>query len=308
MLKARIFNIQAMSTEDGPGIRTSVFFKGCPLKCIWCQNPEGLTRDVHLVHEPARCIGCGTCVKACPGGALTPAEEGLVFGESCRLCLTCSEKCPARAIRVIGEDIAVPELVSKLLQDRPFYKNSGGGVTFTGGECLMQHEFLDEIIPELKKEDIHICIDTSGYVNGKIFAKTVREADMVLYDLKIMDDNLHRLYTGVSNRPVLENAQHLGSAGIPVWVRIAVIPGFTGDHSNISGIAGFIRDHMAPAVERIDLLGYNDLCVNDYEKMRVDYRLKDTPRVKESEMQELRELMKTSGIENITISNYLKGE
>ncbi len=307
-LKGRIFNIQPMSTEDGPGIRTSVFFKGCPLRCVWCQNPEGLTRQIHLVHEPLRCIGCGSCVDNCPAGAIEAAEKGLTITSSCQKCLSCVEICPAKAMRAIGEDITVEALKKKLLQDRPFYEHSGGGVTFTGGESLLQPEFLQAIMAEMNEEGVHTCIDTCGHVDEEVFQKVVPDASLVLFDLKIKDEQEHKNHTGVSNELILRNARWLGKSGIPVWVRVAVIPGYTDDISNIRGIAAFIGAHMLPAVERIDLLGYNDLCVNDYRKLQMDYPLAGTPRVTESEMMQLRELMKQSGVAKITISNYRKGE
>ena len=307
-LTARIFNIQPMSTEDGPGIRTSVFFKGCPLKCAWCQNPEGLTMDVHLLHEPLRCIGCGTCMENCPNGAIKTGEKGLWFDLNCQKCMACVNGCPAMAIRSVGEDITLSELKEKLLQDLPFYKNSDGGVTFTGGECMLQPEFLQAIISEMNKEGVHTCIDTSGQIKEAVFQKVAPQVSLVLFDLKLIEEEKHRLYTGVSNRTILNNARWLGSAGVPVWIRVAIIPGYTDDHANIEGIARFVRENMLPAVERIDMLGYNDLCANDYEKMQMGYSLSGTPRVKESEMIELQNIMKSSGVEHITFSNYRKGE
>ena len=308
MLKGRIFNIQTMSTEDGPGIRSSVFFKGCPLSCLWCQNPEGLSREVHLVHEPTRCIGCGSCLEACPNSNLSFEEAVLEFAESCKKCCACAEECPAVAIRVLGEDISVDELKKKLLTDKPFFDNSGGGVTFTGGECLMQHQFVAAITKEMKAAGVHVAVDTSGYVSPENFRKGVENADLILYDLKTIDDDLHKKYTGVSVNPVLENARWLGTAGLPVWVRIPVIPGYTAHRDNIRAVADFIGSYMAPGVERIDLLGYNDLCSGDYQKMKMDYPLEDVPRVKESEMEELFNIMKETGVKDIAFSNYIKGE
>ncbi len=308
MLKARIFNIQTMSTEDGPGIRTSVFFKGCPLSCLWCQNPEGLSREVHLVHEPTRCIGCGSCINICRNQALSFEEAGLNFGKACKKCCACAEECPAAAIRVIGEDISVDGLKRKLLTDKPFYDNSGGGVTFTGGECLIQHDFVAAITKEMKDAGVHVAVDTSGYVNSDSFRTGVENADLILYDLKIIDDKLHKKYTGVPAKLILENAGWLRTARLPVWVRIPVIPGYTADLANIEAVAGFIREEMASVVERIDLLGYNDLCSGDYSKMKMDYSLQNVPRVRESEMEKLLVIMKKTGVENIVISNYRKGE
>lgn len=305
-LTANIFNIQTMSTEDGPGIRTNVFMKGCPLSCVWCQNPEGLTDSVHLVHDAARCIGCGRCVKNCPTGALAGGDSGLQFGPACRRCMTCAGGCPAAAIRVIGSRVGLAELVEKLLPDRPFYQHSGGGVTFSGGECLLQHRFLIAIIPGLRAEGIHVCVDTSGFAAPKIFQSVAAEADLVLYDLKLMDDKRHRALTGVSNKTILENAAWLGASGIPAWVRVPVVPGYTDGEENMAAIARFISERM-PAVERVDLLGYNDLCVNDYEKLGLDYGLKGTGRVGESDMERLREIMEHCGVTGVTFSNYVKG-
>ncbi len=307
-MTARIFNIQTMSTEDGPGIRTSVFFKGCPLACEWCQNPEGLTREIHLVHDSIRCIGCGNCVDNCPQQAIEISPQGFTFTSACQKCLTCVNNCPSTAIRAIGEDITLEDLKAKLLRDRPFYENSGGGVTFTGGESLLQPEFVSAISDEMNKEGIHVCIDTSGYVKEEIFQRVVKKASLVLYDLKIIDEERHSFYTGVSNAPILENARWLGTSELPVWVRVAIIPGYTDDYANIESIAEFIRKNMLPVVERIDLLGYNDLCLNDYRRIRMEYKLEGTPRVKESEMMKLVELMKSAGVDHVTASNYREGE
>jgi pyruvate formate lyase activating enzyme len=306
---AHIFNIQPLSTEDGPGIRTTVFMKGCSLRCAWCQNPEGLTAQAHLVHEPLRCIGCGACRERCPQGAISgggSSGEGLQFSDACRRCLSCAEHCPAAAIRVIGERISLPDLIVRLLRDKPFYATSGGGVTFSGGECLLQPELLQQAIPLLKAEGVHVCIDTAGHVEPELFRKTVRLADLVLYDLKIMDPGRHRELTGAFNESILANAAWLGASRIPTWVRVPVVPGYTDDEANITAIACFIRERM-DSVERVDLLGYNDLCAADYEKLQLPYTLPGAARIAEKEMLRLRRIMAQSGAARVTISNYLKG-
>ena len=302
-LSATIFNIQPMSTEDGPGIRSTVFMKGCPLACLWCQNPEGLSPQPQLVHEPLRCIGCDGCLQNCPRGALSKGEQGLVFGDSCRLCLRCADNCPARAIRLFGERVKLGELVKKLLRDKPFYDHSGGGVTFSGGECLLQHRFLQAALAALGSEGIHVCIDTSGHAPPEIFQTVAREADLVLYDLKIMDDSKHRLFTGVSNRLILENALWLGASAIPFWIRVPVVPGYTDSEENITALARFIGDHLG-AVERVDLLGYNDLCLSDYARLHLDYKLEGVPRVSGATMLKLQKLISAEGTRLVTISNY----
>ncbi|NLA27474.1 MAG: glycyl-radical enzyme activating protein [Firmicutes bacterium] len=302
-LSATIFNIQPMSTEDGPGIRSTVFMKGCPLRCLWCQNPEGLSTQPLLIHEPLRCIGCNSCLDNCPQGALSKGERGLIFGSSCLRCLRCADNCPARAIRVFGEQIELDVLLKRLIRDKPFYKHSGGGVTFSGGECLLQHTFLKAAIPLLKSQDIHVCLDTAGCASPEIFQSVAREADLVLYDLKIIDEEKHRQFTGLSNVQILENVVWLGSSGVPFWIRVPVVPGYTDSEKDIAEMANFIKNHLG-SVERIDLLGYNDLCTADYERMGLAYKLKDLPRIEKSAMLRLREIMLTSGAGQVTISNY----
>jgi len=306
-LTATIFNIQPMSTEDGPGIRTTVFMKGCNMRCLWCQNPEGLAARVHLVHDTLRCIGCRTCLNGCERGAISDSGSGYKFNRGCALCLTCAANCPARAIRVIGQTVGVEELVQKLLRDKPFYDQSGGGVTFSGGECLLQHRFLTAIMPRLKGAGIHVCIDTAGHIDPPVFQAIAGQADLVLFDLKIMEDRLHRQYTGVSNALILQNAAWLGRAGIPCWIRVPVIPGYTDSEKNLRGIALFLKENM-PSLARVDLLGYNDLCANDYAMLDRDYPLAGTPRVAESAMLHFQEIMAQSGAGMVSISNYQKGE
>ncbi len=296
-----------MSTEDGPGIRTTVFMKGCPLKCIWCQNPEGLTREIHLVHDRLRCIGCGTCLENCPTGSITGTEQGLLFGSACKKCLICADGCPANAIKVIGSSITAAELKKIIIQDRPFYDNSGGGVTFSGGECLLQYKFLKSFIPEINKECIHVAIDTAGYSPPEHFTAVAELSDLVLFDLKVMDDREHKKFTGVSNKQILENARLLGRSGVPFWIRIAVIPGCTDSTGNIEAAAAFIEQYM-PAVERVDLLGYNDLCRSDYQKLDLNYALNGAGRVKESTMRRFMSIIEGAGVSRVTISNYREGE
>lgn len=283
-MEANIFNIQRMSTEDGPGIRTTVFMKGCPLRCLWCHNPEGLTPEPLLVHNPKKCIGCGTC------GNFEGAEK--------------AENCPAGALSLVGRHYQAGELLRIVLADAEFYRDSGGGVTFSGGECLLQHRFLAGFIPRLRACGVHVALDTSGFAGQDVFAGIAQMCDLVLYDLKLISDGEHRRYTGQSNRPILQNAVILGKMRVPVWVRVPVVPGITDAEENIAGIGSFVKAHL-PNAERVDLLGYNDLCRADYEKLGMDYPLKDTPRMSREDMERLRLLMlKESGVGEVHISNY----
>ncbi len=256
-----------------------------------------------LVHEPVRCIGCGTCLQNCPQGALIKGDHGLIFGPDCRFCLRCAENCPARAIHLFGEQVELGELVNKLVRDKPFYDHSNGGVTFSGGECLLQHSFLLAALTALRSEGIHVCIDTAGYAPPEKFQAAARESDLVLYDLKIMDEAKHRLFTGVSNKLILENAIWLGASKIPFWIRVPVVPGYTDSEENITAIAHFIRDHLG-AADRVDLLGYNDLCISDYARMHLNYKLEGVPRAAEATMRRLQDIITACGAKMVTISNF----
>lgn len=285
-MQANIFNIQKLSTEDGPGIRTTVFMKDCPLRCAWCQNPEGLTPDQIIYHEAKKCIGCGTC-------------KGFAGVERVK-------NCPTGALHAIGKHYGLEELLRVILADRDFYEDSGGGVTFSGGECLLQHRFLTAIIPLLRAEKIHVAVDTSGFAGREAFSAVAKMSDLVLFDLKLISDLDHRRYTGRPNPPILENARILGKLPVPVWIRVPVIPGITDSLENISGISRFVRENMVNVV-RVDLLGYNDLCRGDYEKLGMDYPLRDTPRVSREVMERLKAVMEGAGIGPVTISNYEVG-
>lgn len=296
-----VFNVQRYSTEDGPGIRTTVFLKGCPMRCPWCHNPEGLDRRPQLVWYEVRCIGARDCLKACPREALTLTPEGMVIDrERCDACGICEEACPAAALEVIGKERTVGEVAAEVLRDRVFYEKSGGGVTLSGGEPALQAEFSRALMEALKAEGIHLALDTCGGVAWKRLEPLVELADLVLYDLKLMDPDAHLEYTGVPLELVLENARRVAAAGKPMWVRTPVIPGYTDGEENIRRIARFVRDEL-PTVERYDLLAFNNTCDAKYRRLDLIFALAGVGLITEEWMEGL---AKAALEEGITVARW----
>jgi pyruvate formate lyase activating enzyme len=223
-----VFNIQRYSLHDGPGIRTIVFLKGCPLRCLWCHNPEGMGPEPEILCNPSRCLACGRCREDCPvQGAGPIGQEGRSESEfqRCTCCGACAQACPAEARRLVGRRRTAAEVLAEIPRDRVFHEDSGGGATFSGGEPLMQPQFLMALLEACRNCEIHTAIDTSGYVRQEDLLAAARCADLFLYDLKILDDERHRQYTGVSNRLILENLHALGQMHRNIWVRMPLIPG-----------------------------------------------------------------------------------
>ncbi|MBW1732417.1 MAG: glycyl-radical enzyme activating protein [Deltaproteobacteria bacterium] len=275
-IKGTVFNIQKYSLHDGPGIRTTVFLKGCPLSCKWCSNPESQSRHPEIMIFNTRCIGCGGCVEACLHGAIKMGE-GRIIGidrEKCDLCYKCTDICPSKALEVTGKIMSVTEVMKVVMQDVLFYANSGGGVTFSGGEPLMQHEFLSSLLKAAKKSQLHTALDTSGSVSWKWINDIMDDVDLVLYDVKHMNPDMHKKWTGVDNRQILENLEELASRKDPkIWIRIPVIPGFNDTRENIGMLKEFLKDIRA---DKISLLPYHTWGVAKYEKLGLKYPLMDT--------------------------------
>ncbi len=282
-----IFNIQRFSIEDGPGIRTTVFMKGCPLRCVWCHNPEGLEKKRQLMWFDIRCIGARDCLTACPLGALDLTSGGMVIDrELCDGCGRCSDACPAGAIEVVGKDVSAREVFDEVVRDEAFYRNSGGGLTVSGGEPAMQPRFVSELLALAGKEGIHTALDTCGYCPGDVLERLLELSDMAMLDLKVMDEARHLELTGVELGPVLESGRTISRSGKPVWVRTPIIPGCTDSEENVKAIADFIKEEI-PNAERWDLLPFNNTCGSKYSRLGMRWALEETPLVGAGEMEAL---------------------
>jgi len=274
MPTGNIFNIQKYSIHDGPGIRTTVFFKGCPLNCWWCHNPESQSSFPELIFWKDRCIHCKTCITTCPLGALT-LEDGLVLTDKgkCTLCGECVQKCPTIAREIIGQKMTVEEIMEEIEKDGVFYRESGGGVTFSGGEPLMQQDFLEELLRNCHQKKIHTTLDTTGYCNWHFLDGISRFVDLFLYDIKIMNDEAHIKYTGVSNQIILENLKKLSAKGENIIIRIPIIPDINDDMQNITDIGKSLKSMN---IKFIELLSYHNIASEKYARLGKSYALEDT--------------------------------
>jgi len=263
---ALVFNIQKFSLHDGPGIRTTVFLKGCPLSCAWCHNPESISAGREFIVAENRCIECGACREACPFGASISGSGALpARNDECDYCGACVEACPTGARALVGQRMTVGEVVAEVLKDRVFFEDSGGGVTFSGGEPLLQRRFLVAVLPLLREQGIHVAIDTSGFGSTEHLLEVARLADLVLYDLKAFDDERHRELTGVSNRNILENLKRLDAVHRNIWIRVPIVPGFTDDPAELRRIADFVA--TLRHVTRVSLLPFHRAAGLKYERL-----------------------------------------
>jgi pyruvate formate lyase activating enzyme len=267
-----IFDIRRFSIHDGPGIRTTAFLKGCSLNCRWCHNPESRGVQPELIYRETRCAGCGDCLAACPPAAITwktdqPVTDGLV----CTRCGTCVEACPSGARELVGRSWTVPDVMAQLRRDSAFYESSGGGVTLSGGEPLHQPEFATALLQACKTEGLHTALDTSGFCPWETMEAVCPYVDLFLYDVKLMDDDLHREFTGVSNQLILANLRRLADLGHAIILRVPLIHGITDGEGNLRAIAELAR--CLPNIRRVDLLPYHDTARMKYHSLGLGYPL-----------------------------------
>jgi pyruvate formate lyase activating enzyme len=295
MDRGYVFNTQRFSVHDGPGIRTTVFLKGCPLSCLWCHNPEGIAPGPELAFSPKRCIECGECVSVCPQGLPVPGEAPALGGlDSCLVCGACAETCPSQARQIAGVEMSVSEVIAEIVKDRVFFEESGGGVTFSGGEPLWQPDFLRQLLEASRAKGIHTAVDTCGLVPWDDLESVAAVTDLFLYDIKHMDDETHRRFTGVSNAQILSNLCRLGSLHRRIWVRVPVIPGVNDSPENLRAIGQLAAS--TEGVEKVCLLPYHPLGEDKLRRQGRQSNLENVGRPTERQMQNLANVVKAAGI------------
>jgi pyruvate formate lyase activating enzyme len=293
--KGCVFDIKRYAVDDGPGIRTTVFMKGCPLRCWWCHNPESQLPSPELMFKTHRCTGCGECVNACPKKAISREGKGIsIDRDRCDNCGDCSEACPADALVMVGKEVSAAEVIKEPLRDRAFYEESGGGITFSGGEPLLQPDFLDAVLGECKDKGFHTCVDTSGYAGQRAVDRISGKVDLFLYDLKVTDDKKHRKYTGVSNRLIIENFGRLADRGRNLLVRFPVVPGINDDEKNLRETAKLMLAHN---VKQVCLLPYHRAGIEKYQSLGRAYRMEDVQAPTDNRMRLIRKKMEAYGLE-----------
>lgn len=292
-----IFNIERFAIHDGPGIRTLVFLKGCPLRCLWCSNPDGQNAEPEILFDTDLCNRCGECVDVCPLGIIEKthgAGKLLIDRAQCSGCGDCVIACAQSgtgALQLIGRHVSVQEVLYEIEKDRVFYENSGGGVTLSGGEPLFQAEFASKILKECKRAGLHTALETSGYAPFGLFKSVLESVDLVLYDIKHMDSELHRKFTGAPNKLVLRNALRLSNLRVRTIARIPIVPGCNDSRSNLERAASFVSELN---VEEINLLPYHFFGSSKCRKLGRNYELDRVKPPSREKMLEIKRLFEST--------------
>jgi pyruvate formate lyase activating enzyme len=300
-----ILPLQRLSTEDGPGLRTTVFFKGCPLHCAWCHNPESLSIALQIQWFSVRCLACQTCVQACPNGCLELTADGLTMDrELCDQseCVgICARACPSGALEALGQTVTADELLAELLKDRVYFDKSGGGVTLSGGEPTFQPDFAEALLRALKQQGISTALDTCGLCSPQTLDRLLPYTDLLLFDLKLIDPRRHVEFTGVSNVPILQNLEHVRAYihshphSLKLWIRTPLIPGATLLDDNLSAIGRHLADHLDGAVSHWDLCAFNNLCRDQYTRLGLAWPYAAAPLMTPAELAHCEQVAKSSG-------------
>lgn len=289
-----VFNIQRYSIDDGPGVRTTVFVKGCPLKCLWCSNPESQSGLPQLTYRYTACKRCGKCINNCPNGALSMGEDGIVVDTAkCKLCGKCGKKCLFEALSISGKTMTAEEAFKVVIRDKDYYDNNGG-CTCSGGEILMQPEFVAGVFQLCRANGIHTNADTSGYGSREALETIMQYADMFYYDLKHIDPEEHKRLTGVDNAQILANLKVIADAGIETVIRVPVIPGCNDSDENIHALARTVLDIIPKAP--VNLLPYHEYGSNKYRMIGKEYTMKGTPKLTQEREDHIVEIIRSYGL------------
>ncbi len=296
MNESLIFDIKRYAINDGPGIRITVFLKGCPLSCAWCHNPEGMSKKAQKLYTASKCIGCQQCVDVCEQNACELTPEGIVTNkEACILCGECAAVCPTKATEISGELKTVEDLMKVIRRETLLMDQSEGGVTFSGGEPLMHHHLLLELLEACGREGIHRCVDTTGFANTDIFLRVAKKTEHFLYDLKMMDSERHKKFTGVPNEKILKNLKLLAATGASFDIRIPLIKNVNDDTENIRASAVFIAalDHKP---NKVQILPYHNIASKKYEKLGEIYEPREMAEPDSNVLENVLDIFRSYGI------------
>ena len=311
MTKGTILNIQRMSTEDGPGLRTTVFFKGCSLACKWCHNPESISFEKEHEWFGLKCIMCRTCEASCANNAISISEKGLrIDNTKCKRCMKCTILCPTNALEGKGSEYSVQELLSELIKDRAYF-GEHGGVTLSGGEALAQHEFALHLLSMLNEAGVNAAVDTCGQVKFDFIREAYKYSPLFLYDLKLIKSEEHKKYTGFGNERILQNFTDLADmirtkGGSRLWIRTPLIPEATDSLENIAAIAQFIEDTASDVFERWELLEFNNLCASKYRRLNKIWDFESAEKQSSKKLDGIKKII--SGFKKISQHTYVAGE
>ena len=306
-----IFEIQRFSTEDGPGIRTTVFMKHCPLKCVWCHNPESILKKQQIEWFKHKCIGCRTCIDTCQLKALFLDQKGMKIDRNlCNSCGECVNECPSTAMHMFGKWWELDDLFEEINKDKIYYDTSNGGITISGGEPTLQPDFLLSLLKKSKENDVKTALDTCGYFSKAIFKSILPYIDLILFDIKEINAEKHMKFTGVSNEIILSNVLWISNYqkknNKKIWIRTPIIPNYTATEKNIREIGEFIVNKLNNIPEQWDLLAFNNLCASKYERLNLEWTFKEEPLISKEQMESLYEIARSTGVKNPKWSGLTK--
>ena len=286
----KVFNIQRYCSHDGPGIRTTIFLKGCPLSCQWCSNPESQKAETQILFDSTKCIGCGICKNSCPH-AIDPGKQGI--DHRCTLCGLCAQRCPSKALEKMGEEMSIDKVLEEVARDESYYQSTGGGVTISGGEPLLHPDYVCELADEIKKLGYNLAIETTGFSDWETAEHVFSKFDLILYDIKSVDDEIHQKYVGVTNEPILRNARLAAQKGYPIIFRIPLMGGINDSIENIQKLADLCE---STGVKKVEFLPYHKFGENKYRLLGIPYECQAyTPSLEQRA--ELAKILEAKGIE-----------